>query len=154
QGAQGCDGSPPAQTPPPRWPRTFSNEGNTVLVYQPQIDQWKDHKRIAFRVAIAVTAAGSTEQHFGVAAVQADTIIDDATRKVMLTNLDIAAQFPGLPADRADMLKKVARGCLPSLEYLDVPLDLVLAHLHSDTQVPKVNVSTAPPPIFYSDVPA
>src|SRR5262245_27808060 len=109
--------------PPTRWPRTFTNNGNTLEVFQPQVDQWTDHSTLACRAAVAVTAAGTTEQHYGVAAIRANTSVDDATRTVFLTNFDVAVTFPGLPPGKADTLKALVKFCFLSVGTLDVPLD-------------------------------
>jgi hypothetical protein len=36
------------------WPRRYESNGYTVLLYQPQVETWEKHARIAFRAAIAV----------------------------------------------------------------------------------------------------
>src|SRR5438067_37097 len=61
--------------PAPVWPRTYSKNGDTVIAYQPQIDGWKDHSKIRFRCAIAVTSAGSSKTDYGVIAVHGDTLV-------------------------------------------------------------------------------
>jgi hypothetical protein len=38
---------------------------------------------------------GASEIHYGVLAVQADTLIDHEARVVLMTNLDVAIRFPG-----------------------------------------------------------
>lgn len=143
-----------ALSAPAAWPRTFEKAGNTVLVYQPQINSWKDHATIRFIAAIAVTPAGTTQPQYGVIAAQGDTSIDDESRSVLITNLDLAVRFPGAPADKAAKLKPLVTECLPGLKRLDVPLDEVLACLHTASKARTADVSLKPPPIYYSDVPA
>src|SRR5262245_43035336 len=130
---------------PPQWPRTFSKGGNTVTVYQPQIDDWEQHQRIRFRSAIVAVKEGSSEQHVGVVAVQANTTVDDVARMVLMTGLDVAVRFPGTPPDKADALKALVKECLPGLNYLDITLDEVLACLHRGQKAKPVAVSTDPP---------
>ena len=43
------------------WPRMHEKDGQSVVIVQPQIDSWKDHTRIEFRAATAVTPRGATE---------------------------------------------------------------------------------------------
>src|SRR5262245_23209699 len=57
----------------PGWPRTFSKEGTTVVVHQPQVDEWKDHETIHFRAALEVTPAGAKQASYGVAEAEATT---------------------------------------------------------------------------------
>lgn len=150
------DASSTASAPaPPSWPRHFEKDGNTVLLYQPQVDSWKDHDVLRFRAVIAVTPAGASKEQLGVVAVKADTTVDDDSHIVELTNIDPAVSFPGISDDKADALKSVARDCLPKLDHLDIALEQVLAYLHSDSdKQPPAKISLAPPPIYYSDVPA
>ena len=99
---------PPEPAPPPVWPRSYAKAGNTVVVYQPQVDSWKDHSKIRFRAAVAVTPSAG-KAHYGVIAVEADTLIDEHARTVLMTNMDVAARFPGIPDTDADPLKALVK---------------------------------------------
>jgi len=35
------------------WPREKSNAGGTIIYYQPQLDEWKDFRRLEARMAIS-----------------------------------------------------------------------------------------------------
>ena len=48
------------------WPRKYERDGNTVVVYDPQIDSWEDHELLKARSAIVVTAAGEKADAFGI----------------------------------------------------------------------------------------
>lgn len=153
--AQPAAAATSAPAPISTWPRTFTKGGTTVIVYQPQVDAWKDHSTIRFRCAVAVTTAGSTEVHYGVVAAQADTFVDSATRQVMLTNIDPAVRFPGLTDAQAAPLKAATKDCLGTRPYVATSLDAILSYMHDDVKnVAKVPVSLDPPPIYYSDTPA
>ena len=95
---------------PPSWPRTFEKDGNTLVMYQPQVDSWDKRKQIRFRSAITLTQAGSSEQHVGVVAVKAQTTVDHDARLVLMTKLDVAVRFPGLTPDKAAPLKAHGQG--------------------------------------------
>lgn len=136
------------------WPRTFTKGQDTVVLYQPQVDSWKDHAKIRFRAAFSVTQGDSNTTEYGVAAVQGDTMIDDTARTVLITHLDVAVRFPNMDEAKAAPLKAIVKDCLPSLNYLDISLDQVISYMHDTASVKKVDVNLAPPPIFYSDVPA
>src|SRR5262245_48024017 len=62
----GGGATPTAPAAPHGWPRSYSDGSNTVVMYQPQVDAWKDHEKIRFRAAIAVTPALSTQTQYGV----------------------------------------------------------------------------------------
>src|SRR3954469_22400534 len=128
----------PAPPPPPAWPRTYSKAGDSLVMYTPQIDAWKDHEKIRFRAAIVLTPAATGRAEYGVVAVSADTMIDHASRTVLMTNMNIATRFPGMPTPQAVTLEAQALSLLPVSSYLDVSLDHVLAHIHEPPKLPKV----------------
>jgi hypothetical protein len=145
----------PAAAPPQRgWPRTFEKNGNTVVVYQPQVDSWKDFDVIKFRAAIAVTPAGAGQPEYGVLVAQADTVVDHEARMVILIDPNVTMQFPGLPQAQAAAVQKLAQDSLGKRQYIDVSLDEVLAYMHAQTKAPTVQVNLNPPPIYYRDTPA
>src|SRR5438034_1787164 len=85
-----------AAHPPSVWPRTYqSRRGDTVVMYQPQVDSWKDHDKIRFRAAVVATPIGG-KTDYGVVAVQGDTLVDNDARTVLITNMDVAVRFPGM----------------------------------------------------------
>ena len=38
----------------PGWPREKSNAGGTLIYYQPQLDEWKDFRRLEARMAVSI----------------------------------------------------------------------------------------------------
>src|SRR6185295_8993523 len=91
-----------------------------------------------FRAVVAVTPDQAKQPQLGVVAVQANTTVDDDTRSVLMTGLDVAVRFPGMPDDQAAPLKALVKQCLPGMSFLDVPLDQVLSHMHAPPDLPKV----------------
>lgn len=156
QGAQtGTPSSPTAGiSPPPVWPRTFQKNGNTLTMYPPQIDSWKDYEAISFRSAIALTPLIDGKTQYGVLSVQAETFVDDGNRTVLMTNIQKAINFPGMADAQANAMKAMVNDLLPNKSFIDVSLDQVLAYMHKDTKVPQVDLNYDPPPIYYSDAPA
>jgi hypothetical protein len=149
----------PAQAPAPPatdpgWPRSFQKDGTTVLLYQPQVDAWKDYTQIRFRCALEITMQGADQPAYGVAAVQADTAVNDTTNTVLLTNLQVAVRFPGMSDDQAAPLKALVTEILPNRPYISIDMSRVLAYMHSQTPPLGVPINLDPPPIYYSAVPA
>ncbi|HMN95048.1 MAG TPA: hypothetical protein PKC43_00075 [Phycisphaerales bacterium] len=138
----------------PGWPRSFTRDGTTVTLEQPQIDAWQDHRRMKFRCAVEVQLPGQ-QPAWGVIAAQADTSVDESGEHVFVTNVEIVAiNFPSTaPADAA-ALKAVVTGFLPQQPFLEISMSRVLAHMHDQAPPPPVQVNLAPPPIFYSATPA
>lgn len=137
------------------WPRTFNKDGNQVVIYQPQIDDWQDYAKIAFRAAISVQPAGAKEPVYGVLAVKAITVVDHDARTVLLTNFDPNVRFADVPKDKAAPLEGLVRQMLPQRQYMVISLDRVLAHLDAGKVTSSgVKVNLSPPPIFRSESPA
>src|SRR5262249_21774850 len=67
---------------------------------------------------------------------------------------DAAYHFPGESAEESATLTKVVESTLPKKTFIGMPLDQLLAYEHKAPDMPRVKVSLAPPPIYYSDVPA
>ncbi|HBC87395.1 MAG TPA: hypothetical protein DCZ94_10605 [Lentisphaeria bacterium] len=136
------------------WPRAFEEGGNTVVLFQPQIDSWKDNLKIQFRVALAVSQKGSEILNYGVMAVQADTFVDREARTVLISNMEFAVRFPGMADAKADVFKKLVKDLVPKMKCLDVPLENLLSKMPENSKVPEVKLNLEPPPIFYSEEPA
>ncbi len=153
-GAPGAAGQA-APAPDPGWPRTFTKGGTTLVVYQPQIDAWKDHEQIKFRCALEITLAGTTQPDWGVVAVQADTQVDEDNVNVYLTNMKVVAvNFPGASDTDAAALKAVVMDMLPNKPMIEVSLARVMAYMQDQPKPAGVQLNMSPPPIYYSDVPA
>lgn len=133
------------------WPRTYTRGGDTIVLYQPQIDAWRDHSMIKFRSAVAVTPAGAREATYGVVAVQADTSVNSEAGTVVMRNLQPATFFPSLTPAQAAPLQALVLEMLPSRPSIELPLSQVLSHLHHQAPPPAVAVNLEPPPIFHSD---
>lgn len=136
------------------WPRTFAKDGDSLVMYQPQIDAWTNYTRIRFRAALAVTPKGATEPVYGVMGVQADTLVDKEARTVLMSNLTPGIRFPGLPPQQAADLQALVTRLLPSYSFLAVSLDRVTAHIKNEAPPRQAAVSLAPPPIYFSSSPA
>ena len=75
------------------WPRIFEANGNKVVVYQPQLEDWEDYKNLRGKAALKNT----DREYFGALSLKADTVTDFDSRIVLLRNLQIAGQtFPNV----------------------------------------------------------
>lgn len=66
----------------PGWPRNFCHDGNTIVVYQPQVDSWVNHASIQYWAALEVTPSGASGPSYGVVAIRADTLVDNSAGTV------------------------------------------------------------------------
>jgi hypothetical protein len=140
-------------TPAPPWPRVVDLSTGQVLVYQPQINSWKDNQ-LDFRAALAYKADGSKDQAFGVVFATTRTQVDRVQRNVVFEDLKISKlDFPTLPDRGAtfgpELTKEfAAKVRLMSLDALEASLAA------SGIKPPAVEVSNTPPQVIVSYAPA
>jgi hypothetical protein len=136
------------------WPRQFTKNGATLVIYQPQLDAWKNYKELTARAAFALTPAGGQET-LGVVTVKADTIVDKSTRTVFLRDIDAqSVRLPSVDPSAADHMEKLFKSLLPTGGN-PIALDRLMADIEKD-KVPTTPVALKndPPTIFYSAQPA
>ena len=64
----------PKPTPSARdWPREFKVDGHTVVVFQPQLENWENYVKIQGKAAVAVTCQGEKEPVFGAMLLEANS---------------------------------------------------------------------------------
>jgi len=147
-----------ADSPPddPGWPRLMKKNGKELTIYQPQVDSWPDYKNINVRFAIAVKDVKSKKETFGVAEVEADTVVDQSQRVVAVIPKKRELRFPNTSEAEAANLRKVVDDISPIRHALTVSLDRILTYLDPANQSlqPSVPLNLDPPKIFHSKKPA
>ena len=97
QSPPGYPGPTSPSTPAdPGWPREHVLENKKLTVYQPQVDEWKDHSIMHFRCAIEVDGV-LKEPTFGVAEIEARTLVESETRTVKLFTTKRDYRFSAFP---------------------------------------------------------
>jgi len=137
------------------WPREFDNANTHFVVYQPQVDSWKDN-HLEARSAVAVTRVGGTIPAYGIVALSARTNVDKETRTVFLDDLKVTgATFPAAQSRQPDLVNAI-RHSLP-----DWPRSISLDRLLADLAITEAQAATqtaqfdnAPPKIIFSRVPS
>ncbi|HSU04077.1 MAG TPA: hypothetical protein VLI93_00755 [Acetobacteraceae bacterium] len=143
-----------AQAPTPQWPRTITQDGASVTIYQPQAESWPDRKTLTARAAVAITPPNSKTQILGTVDVSMNTSTDSATGMVTLTDLQLVeSHFPALDTQKASEVTNKLRAALPQMQTRQVPLNSILLSL-KQVPVSAVAVNNDPPTIFYSSRPA
>jgi hypothetical protein len=139
----------------PGWPREYSAAGRQIVLYQPQVDEWKNQETLSFRSVVAVKDIGQDKPTLGVIEVTTTTRVNTYDRTVLLTDPQAKVTFPDVDAGEAAKLEALVRGALPNRQTLEVDLDRVLSYVKmSEIQKRDVEVNLEPPPIFYSESPA
>jgi len=89
------------------WPREIDNENIHLIVYQPQVDSWKDN-RIDARSAVIVTRKEDPTQIFGIVSINARTEVDRETRLVSFEDIVVKdANFPSAASLQPTLLVAV-----------------------------------------------
>ena len=93
------------------WPQELmGGDGSTVLLYQPQVESWKDYKLLRARMAVAFRRMGAASPTLGGVLLEGDTSTSSAAGQVRHLNIRIVeGRFPGLSApDSARLLERAA----------------------------------------------
>jgi hypothetical protein len=137
-----------------RWPRTISQGGASLVIYQPQIEKLEQGK-LSARAAVAITPAGSTKESFGAIELTARTDVDKDNHIVMLEDVAVtSASFPVDKAAEPEYLAMLRQG-VPEVVRV-VPLEQFEANLAASKamQASPVEVKNDPPNILFSSKPA
>jgi len=137
----------------PGWPRTrVDNQGNTLITYQPQIDDWKDFRELDWRMAFSLTPAGG-KAIVGAATFTAITDIDADSHMVLIHDIQITnTYFPSLDAGAATEVGATFRAFLPP--SVSISLERIVACVPKKQSAPTVQLNNDPPQIFVSYRPA
>src|SRR5689334_19431271 len=78
------------------WPRERYQNGNQLIVYQPQVDDWKNFADLSWRMAVSLTPK-SGKTVVGVVEMKGTTSVDNVNKLVNISNLQITnTYFPSL----------------------------------------------------------
>jgi len=113
--------------PPDPCPRKVQALGRTLLVYQPQVESWKQNQ-LTLRSAVAIKSTDDGGDAFGVILAEARTQVDREQRMVVLQDLSITkADFPTVPELANTLATNVDKAFGSQLRI--IPLDRLEASL-------------------------
>jgi hypothetical protein len=136
----------------PGWPREITNQGSTLLLYQPQVDDWKNFRELNWRMAFSLTPAGGQEA-VGVATMHSNTEIDNDNKMVLLTDLKIVnTNFPSLDPQSAAKVAQLVQTFLPP--SVQISMFRLIASVPENKPPSEVPLKNDPPQIFVSYRPA
>ena len=153
--APGMPGAPGA--PDGKWPKTRrTQDGATLVMYQPQVQSWDKQKHIVALSAVAFSPAGNQKPALGTVKMESETKVSMDDRLVRLVKLNITeANFPGVDREVARKLIGELQNAMPKTEMI-MALDRVLAAVErSEIKTGSdIAINTEAPPIFVSERPA
>lgn len=154
-GSTGLPSSATAESAQFGWPRLLTVSGKSYTVYAPQVDSWDGHRLIG-RCAVAVQSPGQPQPVYGVATLNAITLVDKRARMVSLKDIHLTnGNFPSARAQTATYLHDLSQSFPKKLQGL--PLDQLEASYNPPPEElmarnPKLN--NTPPQIIISTKPA
>jgi hypothetical protein len=138
------------------WPRAYTTSSGAALVlYQPQVADWKDQKLLTAYAAASYTPAGAAKPALGTFQIEADTAVSVAERLVDFSKYRIVeANFSTLPKEQIRSVTAEVAAAVPPQERV-IALDRVLAAIDKSQIIPRnvEGVKADPPPIFFSQTP-
>src|SRR5438093_5915165 len=141
----------PGQTGDSSWPREKFSNGTRLIIYQPQVDDWKNFQDLSWRMAISLTPK-SGKTVLGVVEMKGNTNIDNVAKVVAITNPQVTGTyFPSLDKATADKMDQLFKTFVPptfsiSLYHLiaSTPKKLAPAGVQLDNDAPKIFVGYRP----------
>ena len=136
----------------PGWPRKLEKPGGTAIIYQPQVDEWKDYSTITMRLAFQLTPTGG-KQVIGAATMVGSTNVDKDKHTVLIYGIRAThTSFPSLDEATSAKMEQLFKTFVP--EVVNISLERVLAYIPKPESVQAVNIKNDPPSIFVNYSPA
>jgi hypothetical protein len=136
----------------PGWPRQIVKPGGTLIIYQPQVDDWKNFTDITWRQAFLLTPTGG-KQVVGAATFEGATEVNTDTHMVLMNNLRVLnTYFPSQAPSTSAQNDQLFRTFLPPT--VNISLERVIAYTPKPQSVKTVPLNNDPPFIFVSNTPA
>src|SRR5439155_18989679 len=134
------------QSGDPGWPRERNQNGTRLLVYQPQVDDWKNFQELSWRMAISLTPKGGKEV-FGVVEMKGNTLVDDMAKVVIISNPEVTGTyFPSLDNATKEKMDQVFKTFVPST--FSVSLHSLIASTPKKEAPAGAQLNNDPPKIF------
>lgn len=127
----------------PGWPREHLRDGARLIVYQPQVDDWKNFRELSWRMAVSITPPGG-DPVVGVVEMKGNTSIDNENKVVLITDLKVTGTH--FPPQSAEKVGPVWRAFLPP--SITISLHRLVACVPKDESVAGVQVNNDPPKVF------
>src|SRR5881394_2200974 len=128
------------------WPREKYQDGNRLIVYQPQVDDWKNFQDLSWRMAISL-APKSGKTVVGVVEMKGNTNIDNVAKVAVITNPKITGTyFPSLDQATKEKMEQLFKTFVPST--FSVSLHSLIASTPKKEAPAGAQLNNDPPKIF------
>jgi hypothetical protein len=134
------------QSSDPGWPRERNQNGNRLVIYQPQVDDWKDFHELSWRMAVSLTPKGGKEV-VGVVEMKGNTDVDNVGKVVTITNPQITGTyFPSLDNATKEKMDQLFKTFVPPT--ISISLHRLIASMPMQHPPSGVKLNNEPPKIF------
>jgi hypothetical protein len=138
--------SGPGQSGGSSWPREHFQDGNQLIVYHPQVDDWKNFQDLSWRMAISMTPK-SGKTVVGVVEMKGTTSIDNVAKLVNISNPQVTGtDFPSLDKATADKMEQLFKTFVPPT--FSISLYNLIASTPKKETPAGVQLNNEPPKIF------
>ena len=111
---EGAATAGPGQSGDSSWPREKYQNGNRLIIYQPQVDDWKNFQDLSWRMAVSLTPK-SGKTVVGVVEMTGTTSIDNVAKLVTINNPQITGTyFPSLDDATKEKMDQLFKTFVPS----------------------------------------
>ena len=138
------------------WPQELmGGDGSTALLYQPQVESWKEYKLLRARMAVAFRRMGTPSPVLGAVVLEGDTATSTEEGQVRISNIRIIeGRFPALTPGESARVLDALRARI-SKEDVVVSLERLTVYLErAETVLDAAPLKADPPKIFVSTRPA
>jgi hypothetical protein len=128
------------------WPRERYQDDTKLIIYQPQVDDWKNFQELTWRMAVSLTPKSGKEA-VGVVEMKGNTDIDNVAKVVVITNPEVTgAYFPSLDQATKEKMEQLFKTLVPPT--VSISLHLLIASTPKKETPAGVQLSNDPPKIF------
>src|SRR5437667_7912573 len=134
------------QSSDPGWPRERYQNGTRLIIYQPQVDDWKNFQDLSWRMAVSLTPKSGKEV-VGVVEMKGNTDIDNVAKVAVITNPQVTGTyFPSLDQATKEKMEQLFKSFVPST--VSISLHRLIASVPKQEAPDGVQLNNEPPRIF------
>src|SRR6059058_1029927 len=134
------------QSSDPGWPRERYQNGTRLIIYQPQVDDWKNFQDLSWRMAVSLTPKSGKEV-VGVVEMKGNTDIDNIAKVAVITNPQVTGTyFPSLDQATKEKMEQLFKTFVPST--FSISLHNLVASMPKKETPAGAQLNNDPPKIF------
>src|SRR5437764_14879738 len=134
------------QSSDPGWPRERYQNGTRLIIYQPQVDDWKNFQDLSWRMAVSLTPKSGNEV-VGVVEMKGNTDIDNVAKVAVITNPQVTGTyFPSLDQATKEKMEQLFKTFVPST--VSISLHRLIASVPKQEAPSGAQLNNDPPRIF------